>query len=141
MGEITEPWDDADAEREVLVDLIVPAAQAQYEHALQRWSALDAKGLRPDRSRGCRNRWPSCSTQRSEQRVVDAGSRVRNCRLLLRSDDLAARVHLRTRPSRLPRRDAHPASARRREAHAREPVGRNGQRGASKWALRFSPSL
>ena len=47
MGEITEPWDDADAEREVLVNLIVPAAQAQYEHALQRWSALDAKAFGP----------------------------------------------------------------------------------------------
>ena len=45
MAELTEPWDDPEAEREVLVDLIVPAAHAQYDQALHRWSALDAKAF------------------------------------------------------------------------------------------------
>jgi hypothetical protein len=45
MPELTEPWDDPEAEREVLVDLIVPAAHAQYDQALHRWSALDAKAF------------------------------------------------------------------------------------------------
>lgn len=45
MPLLTEPWDDPDAEREVLVDLLVPAAQAQHDQALNRWSALDAKAF------------------------------------------------------------------------------------------------
>jgi hypothetical protein len=45
MPELTEPWADPEAERVVLVDLVVPAAQAQYDQALHRWSALDAKAF------------------------------------------------------------------------------------------------
>jgi hypothetical protein len=40
---LTEPWKDPDAEYEVLVDLVVPAAQANYDHSRNKWSSLDAK--------------------------------------------------------------------------------------------------
>lgn len=45
MPDLTEPWDDPETERQVLVDLIVPAAHAQFDQALNRWSALDAKAF------------------------------------------------------------------------------------------------
>jgi len=42
---IGEPWDDPDDEYQVLVDLLVPSAQAGYERALSDWNALDTKIL------------------------------------------------------------------------------------------------
>lgn len=45
MAEITEPWDDADEEYQTLVDLVVPAAQSQFDHATHGWASLDAKAL------------------------------------------------------------------------------------------------
>jgi hypothetical protein len=45
MPELTEPWGKPDDEREVLVQLVVPSAQAQYDQALHRWTSLDAKAF------------------------------------------------------------------------------------------------
>lgn len=42
---ITEPWNDPDDEYRALVDLFVPAAQAQYDHMVDRWTSLDAKAF------------------------------------------------------------------------------------------------
>lgn len=45
MAEITEPWADPDDEYQALVDLVVPAAQSQYDHAVHGWASLDAKAF------------------------------------------------------------------------------------------------
>lgn len=38
-------WDDSEAEYQVLIELVVPLAQADYERAVHDWSALDAKAF------------------------------------------------------------------------------------------------
>ena len=45
MPELTEIWSDPNAERDVLIDLVMPAAQAQYDEASNRWNSLDAKAF------------------------------------------------------------------------------------------------
>ena len=43
MPELTVPWDDPDHEREVLVSLLLPQAQAAFDFAVHRWTSLEAK--------------------------------------------------------------------------------------------------
>jgi hypothetical protein len=43
VPELTVPWDDPDDEREVLVSLLLPQAQAAFDFAVHRWSSLEAK--------------------------------------------------------------------------------------------------
>jgi hypothetical protein len=45
LEEIAEPWDDPQAEYEVLSAMIVPAAQQRYVTGLQDWDAIDTKAL------------------------------------------------------------------------------------------------
>lgn len=45
MARVTKPWNDADAEYRVLVDFVLPEAQAQYGHAVNRWAGVDAKAF------------------------------------------------------------------------------------------------
>jgi hypothetical protein len=45
LEEIAEPWDDPDAEYDVLSEMIVPAAQQRYVTGLQDWDAIDTKAL------------------------------------------------------------------------------------------------
>jgi hypothetical protein len=43
--DLGEPWSSPEDEYEVLTTLVVPAAQANFDRALQDWSALDTKAL------------------------------------------------------------------------------------------------
>jgi hypothetical protein len=45
VRELGPPWDDPDAEYEVVTDLLMPAAQARVERAMQDWDVLDTKAL------------------------------------------------------------------------------------------------
>lgn len=43
--ELRAPWNDQEAEYQVLTDLLVPAAQGRFDRAHQDWDALDTKAL------------------------------------------------------------------------------------------------
>jgi hypothetical protein len=45
LEEISEPWDDPDAEYQVLAEMIIPSAQQRYVTGLQDWDAIDTKAL------------------------------------------------------------------------------------------------